>query len=199
MELQVALPGNRLFRLFPDEQPTDPREWDNLGTMACFHKRYCLGDSNLPFASSEFDSWAEMEGYIWKELDAAVVLPLFLYDHSGITMNTTGFSCPWDSGRVGFIYVTKDKVKNEYGVKRLTKDILARVNKALLNEVETYDQYLTGDVYGYEIVKLNKCDQGHTHEEHEDSCSGFFGYDIKENGILDHVSTEDAKVILGEV
>lgn len=196
---EVILPNDRVFRLIQDDNPMDPREWDNLGIMACFHKRYSLGDQNIPFSSSEFNSWSEMETYIWKNLDAAVVLPLYLYDHSGITMNTTGFNCRWDSGQVGFIYVTKDKIMNEYGVKSIRRELKEKVEKMLINEVETYDQYLTGDVYGFEIVKIIKCDQGHEHEETEDSCYGFFGDDIKENGILDHISEKDAKVILGEV
>ena len=199
METEVLLPNDRVFRLVQDENPESPREWSNLGTMACFHKRYCLGDRDIPFSSDQFDSWAEMEDYIWKDLDAAVVLPLYLYDHSGITMNTTGFSCPWDSGQVGFIYVTRDKIMEEYGVKSIRQELKEKVEKMLVSEVETYDQYLTGDVYGFEIVKIVKCDHGHEHEEQEDSCWGFFGDDIKENGILDHVSPEDAKVILGEL
>ncbi len=196
---EIKLPGNRIFRVEHDDNPENPREWSNLGTMACFHKRYCLGDRDIPFSSDQFDSWTEMEDYIRKDLDAAVVLPLYLYDHSGITMNTTGFSCRWDSGQVGFIYVTKDKLREEYGVKSIRRELKEKVEKILVNEVETYDQYLTGDVYGFEIVKIVKCDHGHEHEEKEDSCWGFFGDDIKENGILDHVSKEDAKVILGEL
>ena len=27
--------------------------------------------------------------------DNVVCLPLYLYDHGGITMNTTGFACSW--------------------------------------------------------------------------------------------------------
>lgn len=199
METEVLLPDNRVFRLVQDENPESPREWSNLGTMACFHKRYCLGDKDVPFTSDQFDSWSEMEDHIWKDLDAAVVLPLYLYDHSGITMNTTGFSCRWDSGQVGFIYVTKDKIMEDYGVKSIRRELKEKVEKMLINEVETYDQYLTGDVYGFEIIKITKCDQGHEHEETEDSCYGFFGDDIKENGILDHISKEDAIVILGEL
>ena len=29
-----------------------------------------------------------------EQMEGMVILPLYLYDHSGITMNTTGFSCP---------------------------------------------------------------------------------------------------------
>jgi hypothetical protein len=45
-----------------------------------------------------------------------VILPLYLYDHSGITMNTTGFSCPWDSGQVGWIYTSKENAVEMLGI-----------------------------------------------------------------------------------
>ena len=38
-----------------------------------------------------------------------VILPLYLFDHSGITMNTTGFNCRWDSGVVGWVYANHDE------------------------------------------------------------------------------------------
>lgn len=195
---EIALADNRIFRMFQDEHPESPREWDNLGTMVCFHRRYSLGDKDIPFSSDDFAGWNEMEEYILKSLDAAVVLPLYLYDHSGITMNTTGFSCRWDSGQVGFIYITKDKIMKEYSVKRISQVLKEKVKKMLINEVTAYDQYLTGDVYGFEILKITKCNEGHSHESHEDSCSGFYGNDINKNGILDHISKEDANIILGQ-
>ena len=199
METEIKLNNNRVFRVYNDENPIDPREWDNLGTMACFHNRYRLGDSNLPFSSSDFDSWSEMEDYLWKSLDAAIVIPLFMYDHSGITIQAYPFDCRWDSGQIGFIYVTKDKLRQEYGVKKLGKKILTKAEERLRNEIVTYDQYVTGDVYGFEIVKVETCDFGCPHEITEDCCGGFFGDNIKENGILDHVAPEDAKIILGQV
>ena len=42
-----------------------------------------------------------------------IILPLYLYDHSGISMKTTPFSCQWDSGQVGWIYVEKKKCLQE--------------------------------------------------------------------------------------
>ncbi len=49
-----------------------------------------------------------------------VILPLDLYDHSGITMNTTGFHCPWDSGQVGYIYVMPEDIRKEFSAARVS-------------------------------------------------------------------------------
>jgi len=149
-----------------------PREeWDNLGTMLCWHRRYYLGDKSHPLhhLDTEYSNWDDLENAIAKHEDVAVILPLYLYDHSGITISTTPFSCPWDSGRVGFIYVTKDKVREAFDVKRISKKTLAKVTEILKGEVETYDMYLRGDVWGYVIEE----DDGDT----IDSCWGFYGED----------------------
>jgi len=135
-----------------DDCGESPREWDTFGTMVCFHSRYRLGDEH------EFSSPGEFEEYR-REHDL-VVLPLYLYDHSGLTMNTTGFRCPWDSGQVGWIYADRETVKKEFG------DDEEAARKCLVSEVETFDQYLRGDVWGYVV----------THRGRDiDSCWGFYG------------------------
>ena len=179
-----------------DEMAESPREWDNLGTMVCFHGRYNLGDKHEYSKPRDFflDLLSEHENellagacpdvlsrlfYYWKnhdgandalclellnmaeelthsqlgdafpadklgqviakddpawlwemveeelspgdlrdiveDLDKYIILPLFLYDHSGITMSTGPFSCPWDSGQVGWIYAPKQKFIEETG------------------------------------------------------------------------------------
>ena len=53
-----------------------------------------------PFGSPAYER--EVDERLMKVISQKfLMLPLYLYDHSGITMNTTGFSCPWDSGQVG--------------------------------------------------------------------------------------------------
>lgn len=152
-----------------DQYPLNPRtEWDNLTTMAFFHKRYDLGDRDVPFSSAQFNSWGEMEAYIEKELDA-LYLPVYMYDHSGITISTKPFSCNWDSGQIGFVYVTKETIRKEFSCKRISKSLAKKVYDLMHGEVTIYDHYLSGDVYGYEI----KDDEG----EVVDSCWGYFGED----------------------
>jgi len=153
-----------------DEEPLNPREcMDPLGKMVCMHKRYSLGDKH-DLKSSDFIGWDGIHEHLEKELDAVVILPLYLYDHSGITMSTNPFSCPWDSGQVGFIYVIDEQCKKE-GFHKVKSFALEReqVEKILRSEVEEYDQYLRGDVWGYVITD----DRG----VQRDACWGIYGED----------------------
>ena len=169
IETKDVVKNNKKYRIkiIQDENPFSPREDDNLGTMVCFHSRYNLGDKH--------DFSREEAREFLKSKEICVSLPLYLYDHSGITMNTSGFSCRFDTCCVGFTYVTKEQVRKEYGVKRITKEVIEKVTKVLEGEVETYDQYLRGDVYGYEIYEVTTCSEGHEHEKFVDSCWGFYG------------------------
>ena len=180
-----TLSNGKTINIVYDTNPESPREWDNLGTMVCFHNRYNLGDEHS-YRSDDFDSWDELKKQIVSDEGECIFLPLYLYNHSGITMRTTSFSCRWDSGQVGLIYISKKKVREEYGVKRITKKLLDRVLGYLIGEVETYDQYLRGDVYGFELLDSegNKID----------SCYGFFGNDIKKNGMLDYCDLTEEEI-----
>jgi hypothetical protein len=195
--------GDFKIKIIQDEDPQHPREdFDgHIGKMICWHNRYELGDKDEEMDIEEFEWRAEKEGFI--------ALPLYLYDHSGLTMNTSGFSCPWDSGQVGFIYCSlpaalehfqikvenapkfPDECREEYEelgktakaeldasykryrkfyLKALGKDNLAKITTWLEGEVETYDQYLRGEVYGY-VVKQKVNGEW----EEVDSCWGYYG------------------------
>jgi hypothetical protein len=196
MNDEYLLKSGRILKVILDSDPQSPREDDNLGTMAAFHGRYSLGDKDIPFTSKDFGSFAEMEEHITNTLDAAAILPLYLYDHSGITMATTPFSCRWDSGQVGFIYITKAKLRKEHGVKRLNLELIEKAIASLESEVKTYNQYLTGDIYGFSVVERVTCDEDHEHENEIDACWGFYGSDPKTNGMMDHIDDEIDEVTL---
>jgi hypothetical protein len=146
------------IKIEQDTDAGDPRkEWDKLGTMVCFHSRYNLGDDH------SFDSPDDLKEFLKEE--KAIYLPLFLYDHSGITMSTGTFSCPWDSGQVGIIYLTEKEAIAEYG-----KDFDAeKIREYLKNGVKTYDHFLTGAVFGWIVEDEN--------DEQLDSCWSYYGHD----------------------
>ena len=145
--------------------------------MICFHKRYSLGDeTNL--SSADFNSWDELENYIKKELNAVVVLPLSLYDHSQITMSI-GKLHGWDCGQVGFIYVTREQLKKEYNRVRLSKKLKEKIENRLEKEVETYNRYLHGEVYSIVLQDVFTGD-GHEVTEVQDSLSGLYCNNLEE-------------------
>ena len=161
--------GNHLIQIVIDEDPESPRDWDNLGTMVCFHRRDNYGDKHH-FKSENYDSWEEMEKDLIENHDAHTILPIYMYDHSGVTISTSPFGDRFDSGRLGLIYCTKQQVAKE-GV---ADDKVAEI---LEGEVKTYDTYLRGDVYGYRIYNVYTCNQGHEHQDQIDSCWGYYDED----------------------
>lgn len=163
------------IKIFQDLDPETPREWSNLGTLICWHRLYRLGDSH-PFDSPEAflrdlagvsdQSDLSMEQLRERAERKAILLPVFLYDHSGLGMNTIGFHCPWDSGQVGYVYVTLEAVWQEFGLKRVTKALREKAADILRGEIVSYDAYLGGRVYGYVIEQDG---------EEIDACWGFVG------------------------
>lgn len=173
-----------------DIYPENPRELcDNFGTMICWHRDYDLGDENDYDTPQDFNEDRDK---------MAVVLPLYLMDHSVLSMSTRSFACPWDSGQVGYIYITKENLIKEYG--SYSDENIKKAKEMLEAEVETYNSYLEGDVYIYTVFEkmfyIKKYDDetkedeiGYDLEE-IDSCCGFYGDDIFENGIIGHIEEE---------
>lgn len=144
-------------------------EPEPAGTMVCWARRYRLGHEQPQCEPSE---------YKWPK--GAVRLPLYLYDHSGLAMNTTGFSCPWDSGQVGYIFATTARLKELMGWKRLTKKRRLRAAALLRGEVERYSLYLQGEVYSLLLEYATD----------EDCYGAFLGDDVRENGMSECVPEE---------
>jgi hypothetical protein len=167
-------------RLFYDDSGLgDPRDADNLAHFYCWHPDYQLGDEQfsdedgrgagprkdgrrvpLPVHTSIQDAYRHCRAQ-----GATVILPLFLYDHSGISISagasierltradveTRGRNpfdaAGWDMSWVGFAYATEERRKL-LGVSRSR----AEVERQVRAEVQEYDQYLRGEVYGYVVT-----------------------------------------------
>ena len=181
-------------RVIADPDPESPREWGNLGKMYCWHRRYDLGDKH------KYANPAEMH----EDIDRpAEILPVYLYDHSGLTISTTRFSCPWDSGQVGeivmshklFIAETGYATDEEKKTGVLGEESKKKCREMLVNEVAVYDQFLRGDVYGFIVEKREHCDTcDHDEWEEVNSCWGFYGTDF-DNGMAEHIDKEHHELL----
>lgn len=186
----------------------------NAGIMACSHRRYTLGDKDgwydLKAAVRSHDKFnPEWEEYYvpgpdgedvdnpdYIDLDdkqalidtagklGMVILPLYLMDHSGISMSTGDYGDPWDSGMVGVIFCPPDVVRREWGD---GPDAHGKALKCLETEVETYSAYLEGDVWGFiiSLYVVDDSEDGYTVTEELESCWGFYGFEYAKREALD--------------
>ena len=165
--------GMRVVKYY-DDCAENPRNWDNLTTMICHHRRYGLGDvkESRQFAYG-FTSLKELKQALVEHYgEMAYIEPLSLYDHSRQTLAIGEPTDAWDSGYVGFIFVTKERARKEYGVKRITKSILERIKSVARAEVEEYNKIcLWGEVYELRLEKVfvNVNDNTDIVEEYVDS------------------------------
>ena len=162
-----------------DECGESPREmYDNICIFHIAHRRYSFGDDNY----NDYESIKEAEKEALRNKD--MVLPLYMYDHGGITISLTPFSCPWDSGQVGFVQIPRYTMIREFtgdGGKNFSPRLKRRALEIAKNEVKELDSYLRGEVYGYVIDE----------DEDGDSCWGYIG-DIK-------YCIEEAKAVVNNI
>ena len=173
---EIQVNGNKVAIIADDcaESPND--SMDTLGTIL-YKKdsRYVLGYKGVE--SEEMQEISRRKDVI--------CLPVYAYIHSGVVLNTTGFSCPWDSGQSGIIYVEKERVREEYGKKTISKKLKEKVEGVLRSEVETFSMYLSGDVWGYVITDPDG--------EELEACWGFYGLDdCKEQALIAAESYQEA-------
>ena len=129
--------------IYQDEDPSDPRNDDQHCKMVCYHPRYKLGDEQ-----QEFESKEELDRFL-KENDVLYRQPLYLYDHSGITIKTTTFaqdSAGRDTSNVGIIYINLEERKKMRGDAPFNLELAKTIMAA---EVTEYADYLEGNTYGF--------------------------------------------------
>lgn len=111
--------------------------------------------------------------YLKQEHGATVVLPLFLLDHSGLSMRAgeafgsfdrrnrfVGDGAGWDTSSVGVIFDTNES-------REMVGTDPEHVEEVLRAEVDEYDSYLRGEIYWWAVED----EDGETLE----SCGGYLG------------------------
>ncbi len=165
------------INVYFDDCAESPLENEVLAHFALFHGRY-----NLPNETSidpdYFNGWGGVEAEIYKRYDVLECLSVSMYDHSGVLIYEGYPTCPWDSGRIGFVFLDKARVREWYGVKRISKKVKEKAVAYMRAELKEYASFVNGEVYYYKIENSGG--------ELLDSLSGFIGSDHEESGLLDH-------------
>ena len=124
------------------------------------------------------------------------VVPVYMYEHSAVALSTGSFigraqHAEWDSGQVGFAYITPEKLE-ETGI--------TDYQGAISTEVETLGQWMNGEVYGWVLEKKRTGkvvfdDPDEDSLDYEDwdecdSCWGIIGYDWAEKEAMAALQAE---------
>lgn len=179
---------NLTFSLIYDQDCASPRE-DNDGNISHFYvdprnRSGCVDNlaestnllnelaKELKIADyydlSQFDLIREIQNAD-PEQKKILVEPLYKFEHSGIMYATTPFSCPWDSGQVGFIFSTYKDFKR-VGLEWDTE----KAKEYLKGEVELYNNYIAGECFGFKIEEVSTC--GSCTADHSEELEAVWGY-----------------------
>lgn len=97
--------------------------------------------------------------------------PLYAYIHSGIALSLSPFSCKWDSGQCGWVWLDRDDPE----VKSVAANLENGIDSIFNSEVNELHQYVSGDVYGIGIYLIRE--DGHPDVTDCEEVWGFFGLD----------------------
>jgi len=175
--------------IYREQSPLDPLADypDHPVTLELSHGRYDLGDRDAP--TDRCGSWSEIAHDIKGRHVVVAMSRLYLLDHSGLRISTSPFRSQWDSGCVGFAYVTEEDMP-DYSDRDMDRPEPEEVVGWIEDRVEEYDYYLRGEVYRYVLFEDG---------EQVDSCSGFYGVgrDGENENMWDYIGYDhdDFKVV----
>lgn len=131
-----------------EEDASNPqKEWDPFGEILYLKRsRYMLGGRAVD--SDEMREIAEDPNNI--------VLPVYAYVHGGSTISTHPFSCQWDSGQSGYVWISKADALKQLGKKRLTAKTREKILENLRGTVRTFAMFLEGDVYDLRVYRVDE-------------------------------------------
>jgi hypothetical protein len=76
-----------------------------------------------------------------------LMLPVYVYEHGGVTMSTGAYSCAFDSGQAGYIYISRKEARAA-GYKTD-----AQVYDAMRDYIKYLAALCEGSVYGYTVER----------------------------------------------
>jgi hypothetical protein len=175
--LETINVGDLVVSLYQDDSAESPDSWgDGSLEVVTTENRYFSVHPGLPgFGTVKAEMLRDEE--FSSEFDAAFHrFPLYAYIHSGValSMGQEGqFGDQWDAAQIGFVVAGREEFSDE-----------DKARECCAGLVETWNQYLSGQVYGF-IVERDG--------EHVDSSWGFYGLDEAKSEGLASAESEAAQ------
>lgn len=195
------------IRIEQDTDAESPRtSYDNAGTLIVFHSRYELGDPAHGYRSiEELLEHVLTTGAVWLpvthheghisslSVDVVGMVNTRMEYGSGQFESTDDYNTLILDRQHGVIFMDTETVIKEFG--NDSQESRMQALECLKGEIETYNQYLAGDIYGFVITKdcdLDDCDGS----KQVDSCWGYYGEEdckAEAKSVVDYLAKEELK------
>lgn len=161
------------IKIYYDTDADSPASWGNEDYFLCADYRH-LYLKNTPITADECrETLRDGKSF----LDGYYIFPVSIYDHSGIALSL-GTSHGWDYSN-GNAFLCVKRMKGWSWAKSKAKERAEAL-------VDTWNEYLSGEVYGFVAEDENECEF--------DSCWGFFGDEGIKEAIEEAKSSIDCEI-----
>lgn len=155
--MEIALDNNTTLLINRSENPVSPREYFRVWTWVSNYRKF-NGDENADKSILDFYFKNRTEE-IYQDKNI-IIVPIYAYIHSGISLSTKRFNDKWDSGIFAVAYLKKSENPERFDA--ISKELSIGVDLSV--EVSQLQDYLNGEVYSVERLddesqeSLDYCD-----------------------------------------
>jgi hypothetical protein len=187
----IEIDGKRL-ELWHNAEAFNPIENENLiGELYCWGHGRNLGNAHGIASPEEFLARLAYESCdsglyeimrmkrekVWElACKKYFIVPVFMYEGSGgRTIQMNPLSTGWNSGQLGFIFASKERIKEELHISRVTKRAKHQIEGDFREKIQLYEDWLEGRVYEMKVYESG---------EMVLEVEGFWGSDVEKNGMM---------------
>ena len=155
---------------------------------------HLFGDLDLDDVDTLDDVPEELHDAIISADIPGVFHGVYIYEHSNFAFSLAPFSCPWDSGFLGFIHMTPATIRENGWTQE-------QAEERTRHELKQYQQYVNGEVYVMLIYDDETLEEA-VGDIYTDSVYGVYGVTGPSDAELDEVLfnvmnyTEDEKAAI---
>lgn len=120
------------------------QDWDHVGhiVMVPHFSNFCTEEG---VTTEDYDSEA-MKKVCRYTKTGGLYVPIYAYEHGGVSFSLSPFGDPWDSGCAGFFYVTPEEAERTWGHMTPTRRKVACLTEAK-SLVALMNAYAGGECY----------------------------------------------------
>lgn len=186
---EIKLLDNTILKVFRDDSAESPNDWGNEELFLVYdHRQFQVDrDGFKPRDVWDYLKAKRNEESEATEFDDYFIFTVYAYIHSGVSLSLSKGGDTFDTSSTGFILVKEDALTNEeYPDKTLGE--IAEIHAQ--NLIDSWNTYLSGNVYGFEHYATEECPHcgNVTEDELLDSCYSI--YTDKVSDILDELSKD---------